>query len=365
MTDANESAQHVKSGCATSASSSGPRRVPKINLGSRSTQISERILAGDRFALAKAITLIESSRAADRECADQVIEGCLPISGKSIRVGVTGAPGAGKSCLIEAIGKHLITERHEKVAVLAIDPSSHISGGSILGDKTRMNLLASSEMAFIRPSPSRGAYGGVAQNTRDAILLCEAAGYQNILVETVGVGQSETAVSEMVDFVLLVTLPGAGDELQGIKRGVMEIAHLVVVNKADGDNIRRAELARTEIETALHLLPKAAQGWMTRAISCSAHTGFAVPEVWSCVLTFHAMTRANGHFEGTRHEQARRSMRESVEQGLLRMFRSDPAVRHRQSELEQEVLAGTTTIGRAAHDLLALFASKSRSTDCG
>ena len=216
---------HVKPGCAVPARPDGTGRVAKRpqKCLSGSTYI-EGILRGDRSVLAQAITLIESSRAADRELAEQIIERCLPASGNSIRVGITGVPGAGKSSLIEALGKYLIAERGETVAVLAIDPSSQLSGGSILGDKTRMTFLASSDSAFIRPSPSRGAHGGVAQHTREAMLLCEAAGYQNILVETVGVGQSETAVHDMVDFFLLVTLAGAGDELQGIKRGVMELA---------------------------------------------------------------------------------------------------------------------------------------------
>ena len=357
MTDANKSALHVKPGCATPAPPTRAKRAQNRSLDLSAAQCAQRLLAGDRFALAKAITLVESSRQEDRKIAEQIIEACLPATGSSIRVGVTGIPGAGKSCLIEALGKHLITELHEKIAVLAIDPSSQLSGGSILGDKTRMAFLASSDMAFIRPSPSRGTYGGVAENTRNAILLCEAAGYQNILVETVGVGQSETAVSSMVDFFLLVTLAGAGDELQGIKRGVMEMAHLVAVNKADGDNMRVSERARIEIENALHLLPQASPGWKARAIACSAHTGFAVPEIWSCILEFQAIAKASGHFERSRREQVLRFTHESVEHGLLQMFRSDPALRLRQAELEQEVLAGTMSTGGAVRDLLALFAS--------
>ena len=215
--------------------------------------------------------------------AERIVEDCLPLSGKSIRVGITGVPGAGKSSLIEALGTFLICELGQKVAVLAIDPSSRISGGSILGDKTRMSSLSSSDMAFIRPSPSRGTLGGVAQRTREAMLLCEAAGYQNILVETVGVGQSETAVADMVDFFLLITLAGAGDELQGIKRGVMELADLVAVNKADGTNLKAAEMARCEAQNALHYFPGSQSGWTPRAITCSAQTGKGIPELWSCV----------------------------------------------------------------------------------
>ena len=234
-------------------SSPAPRVTQKRRPLSREEYV-EGILRADRTVLARAVTLIESAREVDRALAEQIVEDCLPHSGNSIRVGITGVPGAGKSSLIEALGRYLIAEQQQKVAVLAIDPSSQISGGSILGDKTRMTTLAASEMAFVRPSPSRGMAGGVAQRTREAMLLCEAAGYGNILVETVGVGQSETAVHEMVDFFLLITLAGAGDELQGIKRGVMELADLVAVNKADGANVTAAERARAEAQNALHLL---------------------------------------------------------------------------------------------------------------
>lgn len=358
LANAKESALHVKPGCITPAQPTdtlrGSKRREEISPG----QLVQGILKGDRSVLARAITLMESSRASDRQVAEQIIEGCLPASGNSIRVGVTGVPGAGKSSLIEALGKYLITQRNEKVAVLAIDPSSQLSGGSILGDKTRMTYLASSDMAFIRPSPSRGTHGGVAQNTREAILLCEAAGYKNILVETVGVGQSEAAVREMVDFFLLVTLAGAGDELQGIKRGVMEMADLVVVNKADGDNLRACERARTEAENALHFLAASPSGWVPRAIACSAKTDRGVADLWSCVLEFTTVTKACGGFAQARQEQARRSMHENVEQGLKQLFRSDPVIQQRMAKLEQEVLARQTTAGRAVRDLLEFFASR-------
>jgi LAO/AO transport system kinase len=358
LPDANKSALHVKPGCAIPAPGTQKVRVDNRKRDFSPARIVEGILGGDRSLLAKAITLIESSRAADRQIAEQVIESCLKASGNSIRVGVTGAPGAGKSSLIEALGKHVITQRGEKVAVLAIDPSSQLSGGSILGDKTRMPFLASSQMAFIRPSPSRGIHGGVAQNTREAILLCEAAGYRNILVETVGVGQSEAAVRDMVDLFLLVTIPGAGDELQGIKRGVMEMADLVAVNKADGDNVRAAERARTDAENALHFLPAAASGWSPRAIACSAHTGRGVLELWSCVLDFIAISTANGWFEKARRQQARRSMHEFLEQRLMQMFCADPLVQQRMADLEQQVVAGNTTTICAVRELLSLFAAR-------
>jgi LAO/AO transport system kinase len=358
---ANESAMHVKPGCATPAPPVGIERASNRKPDLSPSRYVEGILKGDSSVLAKAITMIESSRPSDRRIAEQIIEECPAVSGDSIRMGVTGVPGAGKSSLIEAFGKYLITERGEKVAVLAIDPSSQLSGGSILGDKTRMTFLAASEMAFIRPSPSRGALGGVAQHTREAILLCEAAGYRNILVETVGIGQSEAAVREMVDFFLLVTLAGAGDELQGIKRGVMEMADLVVVNKADGDNIRAAERARTEAGNALHFLPASPSGWTPRAMACSAQTGRGVADVWSQVLEYAATTRANGWFLRRRGEQACRSLHESLELGLMQMFRSDPVVQQRLSELEQHVLAGQVTSVRAVSDLLTFFASRSAS----
>ena len=359
MVDANQSALHVKPGCATPAPPERTKRISKPKQEISAARYVEGILAGDRSILARAITLIESSRTEDQQIAEDILEKCLPSSRNSIRVGFTGIPGAGKSSLIESIGKHLIKERGEKVAVLAIDPSSQLSGGSILGDKTRMTFLASSEMAFIRPSPSRGAHGGVAQNTRNAILLCEAAGYRNTLVETVGVGQSEAAVGSMVDFFLLVTLAGAGDELQGIKRGVMEMADVVVVNKTDGENIRAAERARTEAASALHFLPASPSGWVPRALACSAHTGRGVVELWSCVLEYLSITKPSGWFERKRHDQARHAMQENIEQGLLQMFRSDLVVQQRRALLEQWVLAGEISAVRATRELLALFASRS------
>ncbi len=361
LPDADHTTLHVKLGCTAPALPDGSRRAAKRPRNVSAAQLVEGIQKGDRSALANAITLIESSRLADRQLAEQIVEKCLLASGNSIRVGITGIPGAGKSSLIEALGKHLITDRGEKVAVLAIDPSSQVSGGSILGDKTRMTFLASSDSAFIRPTPSRGTHGGVAQHTREAILLCEAAGYQNILVETVGVGQSEAAVREMVDFFLLVTLAGTGDELQGIKRGMMELADVVVVNKADGQNLRAAERARIEAENALHFLPSSPSGWVPRAMACSAHTGHGVANLWSCVLEFATLTKANGWFEHRRREQAHRSMRESLEMGLMQLFRSDPTLQNRLIELEDQVLAGHITAFGAVRTLLTLFVSKAGS----
>ncbi len=313
------------------------------------------IQRGDRSILAQAITLIESSRETDRELAGQIIEGCLPRSGNSIRVGITGVPGAGKSSVIEVLGSYLIAEYGQKVAVLAIDPSSKISGGSILGDKTRMTSLASSDMAFIRPSPSRGTLGGVAQRTREAILLCEAAGYRNILVETVGVGQSETAVHDMVDFFLLIMLAGAGDELQGMKRGVMELADLVAINKADGSNLKAAERARGEAQNALHYFPGPQSGWAPRALTCSAQTGKGIAEIWNCVLEYTAMTKANGWFTLARRNQTQKWMQEIIRDGLKHRFEAHPAIRNRMEALEHDVLEGRISSFRAARELLQTY----------
>jgi LAO/AO transport system kinase len=361
--DPEESALRVRPGCHAPV----PPQELIVRLSRRRSlsleQYVDGILRGDRVLLAQAITLIESTHATDRELAEQIVERCLPHSGNSIRVGITGVPGSGKSSLIEALGTSLISESGidgdgQRVAVLAIDPSSQLSGGSILGDKTRMTSLASSEMAFIRPTPSRGSLGGVAQRTREAMLLCEAAGYRNILVETVGVGQSETAVHAMVDFFLLITLTGAGDELQGMKRGVMELADMVAINKADGANLAAAEKARVEAENALHFLPGPLSGWAPRALACSARTGKGIAELWNAIREHTALTQASGWFTLNRRNQTRRWMHEIIEQGLRQRFDSNPAVRRRMKTLEQEVLEGRTTSFRAARMLLDLYSGQ-------
>lgn len=358
MADAKETALRVRPGRA--ATEPPPELIARVTNRRRSLshqQYVDGILKGQRTVLAQAITLIESSRAADREWAERILEDCLPHSGNSIRVGITGVPGAGKSSVIEALGTFLIREHGQKVAVLAIDPSSQLSGGSILGDKTRMKSLATSDMAFIRPSPSRGSLGGVAQHTREAMLLCEAAGYQNILVETVGVGQSETAVHDMVDFFLLIMLTGAGDELQGMKRGVMELADVVVINKADGANRAAAERARIETQNALHYFPVSGSGWIPRALTCSTLTGSGISELWNCVLEHTSATRSNGWLSQTRRDQTRKWMHEIIQQGLMQQFASYPAIRKRFDELEQDVLEGRTTSFRAARTLLEIYGS--------
>jgi LAO/AO transport system kinase len=357
--DAEESALRVRPG---RIAPEPPRdlieQVSKRRRALSRQQYLDGIFNGDRTILAQAITLIESSRAADRELAEQLIEDSLPHSGNSIRVGITGVPGAGKSSVIEALGTFLIREHKQKIAVLAIDPSSQISGGSILGDKTRMQSLASNDAAFIRPSPSRGSLGGVAQRTREVMLLCEAAGYKTIFIETVGVGQSEIAVHGMVDFFLLLTLSGAGDELQGMKRGVMEMADIVVVNKADGSNMAAAERARTDAQNGLHYLPASLSGWTPRALTCSAQTGRGIPELWDCVLEHTATTKANGWFDVARRDQARTWMHEIIQQGLRQRFESHPAIRKRMEALEQEVLEGRTTSFRAALTLLEMYSGQ-------
>lgn len=320
----------------------------------------EGILAGDRSILAKAITVIESSLPADCAVAAEILDACAKVADESIVVGVTGAPGAGKSSLIEALGSHVIENSGEKVAVLAVDPTSHLSGGTILGDKTRMPFLSSSQMAFVRPSPSRGTLGGIAAHTRDAIALCKAAGYGVVFVETVGVGQSETSVRNMVDFLLLVAIAGAGDDLQGIKRGVMEVVEAIAVNKADGENLREAEKACTIAANALHFFLPAASGWTPRATVCSARTGLGVLEVWSQITEHQKMIRQSGYLERMRREQNLACLHENLERSLMQIFMSNSTVKRRLAEVEKEVADGKTNPITAARQLLSFFESDRR-----
>ena len=312
------------------------------------------ILSGNRTLLSKAITLVESALPRHQALAQAIIAACLPHAGKSIRVGITGVPGVGKSTFIEALGKHLTASGH-RVAVLAIDPSSSRSKGSILGDKTRMEELANDPQAFIRPSASAGSLGGVARKTREAIILCEAAGFDCIFVETVGVGQSETAVHAMVDFFLLLMLAGAGDELQGIKRGIMEMADAIVINKADGNNREKAELARRQYKNALHLFPPPASGWEVPVQTCSAINMDGVAEIWQMILRYRESTTNNSHyFFRKRQEQSVQTMYESINSRIMDNFYSNEAVKQAMAEAEKEVLEGRLSAYQAAAHLLEL-----------
>jgi LAO/AO transport system kinase len=312
------------------------------------------ILSGDRSLLSQAITVIESSLPGHQELAREIIRGCLPHAGNSIRIGITGVPGVGKSSFIESLGSR-ITSTGSRLAVLAIDPSSERSGGSILGDKTRMEDLSADPNAFIRPSPSGGTLGGVARKTRETILLCEACGFDVVFIETVGVGQSETVVHSMVDFFLLLMLAGAGDELQGIKRGIMEMADLIAITKADGSNRERASLAMTEFSNALHLFPPSDSGWTPRVMSCSAIEGTGMTEIWEAVLGFIRHTRENGYFLRNRSRQARYWMYEFIDESLRSRFYAHPGIREKLKSLEQEVLSGAKSSFQAAMEILELY----------
>ena len=317
-------------------------------------ELVEGILKGDVTMLSRGVTLVESLSPEHRAMAQEVIEKCLPHSGRSRRIGITGVPGAGKSTSIDVFGLHLL-KRGGKLAVLAIDPSSERTKGSILGDKTRMEKLSVHPGAFIRPSPSAGSLGGVARKTRETIVLCEAAGYDNIVVETVGVGQSETAVHSMVDFFLLIQLAGTGDELQGIKRGIMEMADGIVINKADGDNIDRARLAQAQFRSALHLFPPTESGWKPEVLTYSGYFELGIPEVWDMVDRYFAFVEANGYFQVRRHQQERYWMYETIDETLRRRFYDDPVIAAALAEKEARVLGNLQSSFTAARDVLDLY----------
>jgi len=316
--------------------------------------LAEAVQAGDRRALARAITLIESTRPDHRARARVLLDGLLPATNGSIRVGVSGAPGAGKSSLIEALGLHVVAAGHS-VAVLAVDPSSARSGGSILGDKTRMADLGRHPEAYIRPSPTSGTLGGVARRTREAVLLCEAAGFDVVLVETVGVGQSEVAVADLVDLFVLVASPAGGDELQGIKRGIMELADLIVVNKADGDLADAAQRACADLRNAVHLLHPKRPGWEVEVRTSSAVTGTGVAELWEAVVAAHQRLRDHGVLAPLRARQAQAAMWSEVTDELLDRLRSDAGVRAHLTELEAAVADGTMSPTAAAQRVLERF----------
>ncbi|MDF9795231.1 LAO/AO transport system kinase [Catalinimonas alkaloidigena] len=311
---------------------------------------------GKRFVLSQAITLTESTLPTDQQLAEEILEALLPFSGKSVRVGITGVPGVGKSTFINAIGPYLISEGH-KLAVLSIDPSSEKSRGSILGDKTRMPVLAQSANAYIRPSATGNTLGGVAQKTRESMLLCEAAGYDVIFVETVGVGQSETLVHQMVDCFMLLMLAGAGDELQGIKRGIMEMTDLLVINKADGPYAAPAQQARKEYQNALHLFPEPESQVLPKILTCSALENKGIPEVWKAIQAYTKVTQANGYFLQRRQKQRLQWLHETLGHQLKQLFYQHPAIQKELAAFEEAVIKGTTTPGKTAHLLMQKFTS--------
>lgn len=327
-----------------------PRRKPLP----AASELVDGILKGDVTMLSRAVTLVESLSPDHQAVAQEVIEKCLPYSGNSRRIGITGVPGAGKSTSIDVFGLHVLKDGG-KLAVLAIDPSSERTKGSILGDKTRMEKLSIHPSAFIRPSPSAGSLGGVARKTRETIVLCEAAGYNNIFVETVGVGQSETAVHSMVDFFLLIQLAGTGDELQGIKRGIMEMADGIVINKADGDNVGPAQLAQAQFRSALHLFPPTASGWSPEVLTYSGYYELGIAEVWDMIDRYFEFVKSNGYFEAKRREQARYWMYESIDERLRANFYNNPAVASLLRENEAEVLANRRSSFIAARDVLDYY----------
>ena len=327
-----------------------PKRKPLPTAG----ELVEGILRGDVTMLSRAVTLVESLSPTHQAVAQEVIEKCLPYTGNSRRIGITGVPGAGKSTSIDVFGLHVL-KRGGKLAVLAIDPSSERTKGSILGDKTRMERLAVHPSAFIRPSPSAGSLGGVARKTRETIVLCEAAGYNNIFVETVGVGQSETAVHSMVDFFLLIQLAGTGDELQGIKRGIMEMADGIVINKADGDNVDRARLAQAQFRSALHLFPPTMSGWIPEVLCYSGYYNLGIAEVWEMIDRYFKFVKDNGYFERKRQEQARYWMYETINEQLRNHFYSNPEVERLLIEKENRVLSNVQSSFTAARDVLDYY----------
>lgn len=340
-----------------SVSNEAVGRLKKAMKGKPSASLLfDGIRSGDISSLGRAITLVESHLPEHQAEAQKLISACLPFSGQAFRLGITGVPGAGKSTFIEALGKHII-DSGGKLAVLAIDPSSERSRGSILGDKTRMEELAGRSEAFIRPSPSGGTLGGVARKTRETMILCEAAGFDNIFVETVGVGQSETAVHSMVDFFLLIMIAGAGDELQGIKRGIMEMADAIVINKADGSNIQKAKRAQAEFANALHLFPPSPSGWIPKVSTCSSLYQTGISEVWNMVSTYHTFVSKNGFLASRRKDQSRYWMYETLREGIYEQVFSDPAMQAELKILEEAIARGECTSHMAATTILNKYKS--------
>ncbi len=328
-------------------------RAPRLTLEA----YEQGVVAGDRGVLARAVTLIESQAADDGALAQALLQRLLPRTGGAHRVGITGVPGVGKSTFIDELGTRLLAAG-KRVAVLAIDPTSQLSGGSILGDKTRMQRLALDPRAFVRPSPSGLTPGGVARRTRETVLLCEAAGFDVVLVETVGVGQGETAVADMVDFFLVLALPGAGDELQGIKKGVFELADALAVNKADGDGAMRAKVALADLRSALRYLPRKRASWTPRALAVSGLTGAGLDELWDVIEEHRRLLAGSGELDAMRAAQQRTWMWALIRERLELVFRSNPHVAAALPQLEAAVTAGTVTSSAAADELLAAFTAK-------
>ena len=329
------------------------KRIPRRKTYSVGEYVSG-VIEGDVAILSQAVTLIESAKQEHQQLAQQIIEKCLPYTGKSIRVGITGVPGAGKSTMIDTLGMYLLRQGR-KIAVLAIDPSSERTKGSILGDKTRMESLSRKKNAFIRPSPTAGSLGGVARKTHETIILCEAAGYDTVFVETVGVGQSETAVHSMVDFFLLIQLAGTGDELQGVKRGVMEMADGIIINKADGDNIEKTNIAAANFRNALHLFPPTDSGWTPKVLTCSGYYDLGIPEVWNMIREYIACAQKIGYFDRKRNEQSKYRMYESMNNLLHDALYRHPKIAAQLPIVEQKVLNNEISPFIAAKQLVDLF----------
>jgi LAO/AO transport system kinase len=325
------------------------------------TEFKEGVLSGNRVILSQAITLVESTLDADQELASYLLQEIIQFTGNSVRIGITGVPGVGKSTFIEAFGKALV-EQGKKVAVLAVDPSSQVTAGSILGDKTRMESLAADKRAFIRPSPSGTTLGGVSAKTREAMLLCEAAGFDVILVETVGVGQSETAVKNMVDFFLLLMLAGAGDELQGIKKGIMEMADAVIIHKADGDNIDPAKKAKLNYQNALHLMPATEKNWSARVLLASSVSGLGLNEIWSLISDYEEKMKMSGFWDENRAHQRINWLDDMIHYLLGKSFSNNPEVKNQLNHFRPKVESGELNPGTLAHKLVNTFLSKSRKT---
>lgn len=352
----------VNSGVTSQPSVNPYRRAHARKVQLTANDYVEGILKGNVSILGRAVTLVESRAEAHQALAQEVIEKCLPYTGNSRRIGITGVPGAGKSTSIDVFGLHVL-KQDGKLAVLAIDPSSERTKGSILGDKTRMEKLSQHPDAFIRPSPSAGSLGGVARKTRETIMLCEAAGYNNIFVETVGVGQSETAVHSMVDFFLLIQLAGTGDELQGIKRGIMEMADGIVINKADGDNIDRANLAAAQFRNALHLFPPTPSKWVPEVICYSGYYELNINKVWDMIDRYFEYVKKTGYFQQKRNEQAKYWMLETINERLRHDFYSRPEIRALLEQKEMRVLNNEQSSFTAAQDVLDRYYGMLRCND--